>query len=163
MTTDGILISQIKEEFGDLSYDNLGQLDRTYLATHVFGDPEKLKKLNSLVHPRVGHDFDNWTISHSSREYLLKEAALLYEAGSNVNLDRIIVVFSPVDLRIKRVLARDRHRSREQVEDIMKRQLPDEEKRHRADHVIYNDEQHLIIPQVLKLHQEFKRMSRENS
>jgi dephospho-CoA kinase len=154
MTTDGILISQIRKEFGDLSYDSLGRLNRTYLATNVFDNPEKLEKLNSLVHPRVGADFKKWSEQHSDEPYLLKEAALLYEAGSHESLDRIIVVFSPEELRVRRVLARDKHRSAEQIRDIMARQWSDEKKLQLADHIIYNDECRLIIPQVLALHEE---------
>jgi dephospho-CoA kinase len=154
MTTDGILMSQITKEFGDLSYDNLGQINRTYLAANVFNNPEKLEKLNSLVHPRVGEDFEHWTTQHRNAPYLLKEAALLFESGSYTLLDMVIVVHSPVELRMHRILVRDKHRSAEQVQDIMSRQWPDEKKLLMADHVIHNDENHLIISQVLELHGE---------
>jgi dephospho-CoA kinase len=154
MTTDGILISQISKEFGDLSYDKLGQLNRTYLAANVFGNSDKLEKLNNLVHPRVGADFKQWSEQHGSEPYLIKEAALLYESGSHQSLDMVIVVHSPEELRLKRILSRDKHRSAEQIKDIMARQWPEEKKLQLADHVIYNDEHQLIIPQVLALHKE---------
>ncbi len=157
MTTDGILMSGIRKEFGDLSYDNQGQLNRTYLAANVFGNPEKLEKLNALVHPRVGFDFNRWVAQHQNQKYILKEAALLFEAGSYESLDRIIVVFSPVELRMKRILQRDQHRTAEQVADIMARQWTDDDKLAKADHIIYNDEKRLIIPQVLALHTELTK------
>ena len=159
MTTDGILISQIKKEFGDLSYDNLGNLNRQYLGEVVFSNEEKLSQLNALVHPRVAHDFEQWAMRHENAVYVLKEAALLFEAGSYRELDRVIVVSSPLELRISRVLARDPHRSRQQLEDIIKRQWPETEKLKLADHVLQNDESHLLMPQVLKLHDEFQRLA----
>lgn len=154
MTTDGILISQISKEFGDLSYDKFGQLNRTHLAADVFGNPEKLEKLNTLVHPRVAVDFQQWAEQHRHAPYLLKEAALLFETGSYKSLDMVIVVSSPEELRVKRVLARDKHRSADQVKDIMSRQWSEEKKVALADRVIYNDEHQLIIPQVIGLHKE---------
>jgi dephospho-CoA kinase len=57
MTTDVILISNIKKEFGELSFSTDGSLNRDYLSRTVFNDREKLSKLNSLVHPRVGADY----------------------------------------------------------------------------------------------------------
>src|SRR5687767_11177847 len=77
MTTDGILISQIKKEFGDLSYHDDGSLNRVYLANHVFRDEKKLSLLNSLVHPRVAVDYSTWVKAHHTYAYVLKEAALL--------------------------------------------------------------------------------------
>ena len=112
MTTDGILISQIMKEFGDLSYDEKGELNRTYIAAKVFSDEGQLGKLNSLVHPRVAVDYQNWLTEHKDACYVVKEAALLFEAGSNKLMDKVIVVTAPEELRIQRVLARDRHRSR---------------------------------------------------
>lgn len=153
MTTDGILISQIKKEFGDLSYDDHG-LNRRYLAKTVFGDKVKLTKLNQLVHPRVGADYTRW-LSRQDSPYILKEAALLYESGSYQQLDRVIMVWADENVRIKRVLARDPHRTNQQVKDIIKQQWSDNEKRERADRVIYNDESLLLIPQILSLHNEF--------
>lgn len=155
MTTDGILISQIRKEFGDLSFDKEGNLNRAFLSATVFSDPVKLERLNSLVHPRVGVDYEAWVNGFTHQPYVIKEAALLFEAGSYQSLDKIVAVYAPVGLRIERVLNRDAHRSRQQVEDIIQRQWPDEEKMKRADFVIYNDESRLIIPQVLELHQRF--------
>ena len=106
MNTDSILIEQIKKEFGDAAYTN-GQLDRKYLAQQVFGFPERLKKLNSFVHPRVAEDYSTWVQSHADKHYVLKEAALLFEAGSAAQLDTIIVVTAPEEVRIKRVMQRD--------------------------------------------------------
>lgn len=155
MTTDGILISGIKKEFGDLSYYPDGALNRKYLADHVFNNENKLALLNNLVHPRVGADYEQWVRQHSKHRYVIKEAALLFEAGSAKALDQIIVVSAPESMRIKRVLSRDAHRTVEQIREIVGKQMPEDEKLKRADHIIVNDETQMIIPQVLKLHQQF--------
>lgn len=157
MTTDGILISQIKKEFGSLSFRSDGNLDREYLARTVFQDKAKLAELNKLIHPRVALDYERW-VSEQRNEYVLKEAALLFEAKSNQALDKIILVHAPAEIRIKRVVQRDPHRTRQQVEDIMRNQMQDEEKLKLADFNIVNDESRLVIPQVLELHEVFKSM-----
>ena len=152
MTTDGILISNIKKEFGDLSYNTDGSLNRNYLSLRVFNDAEQLKKLNQLVHPRVAIDYKRWVDNKVGAQYILKEAALLFEAGSNQQLDKVIVVTAPEMLRIQRVLKRDRHRTEAQVKSIVENQMPEEEKMRRADFIVSNDETVLLIPQVVELH-----------
>ena len=155
MTTDGILISAIKKEFGDLAYNADGSLNRVYLANHVFHDPVKLEKLNCLVHPRVGVDYLKWVDANSKHAYVIKEAALMFESGSHQQLDKIIVVFAPKSLRINRVLKRDAHRTVEQIKAIVEKQMPEDEKLKRADYVIVNDETEMVVPQVVKLHEAF--------
>lgn len=155
MTTDGILISNIQKEFGLLSYNTDGSVNRSYLGETVFSDPERLKKLNSLVHPRVKEDYLRWVRGNVHHPYVLKEAALLFETGSNKELDKIIVVHAPEDLRIKRVLSRDAQRTEELVKEIIRNQMAEVEKLNCADFILYNDESRLLTPQVLELHQMF--------
>ena len=159
MTTDGILVEQIKKEFGDLSYHRDGTLNREWLASHVFSLTDKLEKLNGLVHPRVAADYDRWLAERLSQPYVLKEAALLYESGSYRLLDKVVVVSAPERIRQERVLKRDSHRSVEQFKGIVEKQLPEEEKLKRADYIIVNDGTKLIIPQVLFLHEAFTKES----
>jgi dephospho-CoA kinase len=155
MTTDGILVSQIKKEFGDLSYHPDGTLNRNWLAQHVFSDQEQLDKLNALVHPRVAVNFDEWLAQQADASYILKEAALLFEAGSFRLLDKIVVVSAPLSVRRQRVLKRDANRTVEQFNGIVEKQLPEEEKVKRADYIIVNDDVTPVIPQVMKLHDKF--------
>ena len=88
-------------------------------------------------------------------QYVIREAALIFEAGINKDLDKVIVVTAPEPVRLKRVLARDSHRTQEDIERIFRSQMPEDEKRNRADFVILNDESQMILPQVLDLHQLF--------
>ncbi len=155
MTTDGILISNIKKEFGALSYDTDGSLNRNYLSSKVFNNTEKLQQLNNLVHPRVRENYSRWVQAHEDYPYLIKEAALIFEADSDQELDRVVVINAPEKLRIRRVLKRDPQRSEEQIKVIIEHQMPEKEKMKRADFVIRNDEEVLLIPQVLKLHAQF--------
>lgn len=159
MTTDGILISQIKKEFGDLSYQG-PILNRVFLAQTVFSDEQKLFRLNQLVHPRVHFDYQQWVDKHDGELYVIKEAALMFESKSNKMLDKVIVVYAPEALRIKRVTQRDQHRSEKQIKDIIQRQWPEEEKMKQADFVIYNDEHQLVTPRILELHQLFSNEKR---
>ena len=154
MTTDGILISQIKKEFGTLSYNTDGTLNRKHIGEAAFGDPDKLKTLDAMVHPRVAANYAQW-VGEQSHPYVIKEAALLFEAGSYKSLDKIIVVSAPEPLRVKRVVARDPGRSEQMVRDIIKNQMPESEKTNMADFVVMNDESRLVIPQVLELHKQF--------
>lgn len=158
MTTDGILVNEIKKEFGTLSYNPDGSLNRAFLARTVFNDEKRLATLNKLVHPRVGLDYKAWADQKKHQPYILKEAALLFESGTSQSLDAIIVVHANTELRINRVLKRDLHRTREQVLAIIAHQMPEEEKLKRADYVIRNDETTLLIPQVLKLHHVFSSL-----
>jgi dephospho-CoA kinase len=125
MTTDGILIDQIKKEFGNLSYDGKN-LNRTFLAGEVFSKPDRLKKLNELVHPRVALDFEQWVAQQANAKYVIKEAALMIESGSSKGLDKLIVVTAPKEIRITRVMKRD-NRSREEVINIMNNQLSEDD------------------------------------
>ncbi|HEV8514695.1 MAG TPA: dephospho-CoA kinase [Cyclobacteriaceae bacterium] len=155
MTTDSVLIDQIKEEFGESSYHSDGSLNREHLSKKVFNDPDKLEKLNQLVHPRVGIDSENWIERNKAHTYVVKEAALLYESGAHKSLDKIIVVTAPERLRVQRVLIRDKSRSEEEVVRIIRNQMDEEEKIKKADFIIRNDETELVVPQVLKLHERF--------
>lgn len=159
MTTDGILVSQIKKEFGILSYNEDGSLNRKYLGEVAFDQREKLERLNHLVHPRVAADYAGWVEGHQNYPYVIKEAALLFEAGSYKALDKIIVVSAPEKIRMKRVLQRDTHRTEKDVKNIFGNQLPEEERLQRADFIIMNDESRLVIPQVLELHERFTALN----
>ncbi|MCW5910265.1 MAG: dephospho-CoA kinase [Cyclobacteriaceae bacterium] len=155
MTTDGILVDAIKKEFGVLSYDERGALNRKYLADAVFNQTEKLKRLNELVHPRVALDYEQWVSRHTNVKYVLKEAALLFESGSYKVLDSVVVVTAPETIRVQRVLKRDPHRSLQQIQEIIRNQMQESEKIERADYVVVNDENVLLVPQVLSLHKQF--------
>lgn len=159
MTTDGILIEQIKKEFGDLSYHSDGTLNRKYLSEVAFHDPQRLAVLNNLIHPRVQEHYGRWVHRKVDHAYVIKEAALLLEAESAKTLNFIITVYAPDSVRMHRVLSRDPHRDEAQVKAIMHKQLPEEEKMKRADAVIVNDDRTLVIPQVLLLHQQFTTRS----
>lgn len=156
MATDEMLINQIKKEFGPAAYRGDGSIDRAYLSGATFGKPERLKVLNSFVHPRVAQDYTKWVGLHKDNPYLVREAALLYEVGADKHIDKMIVVTSPVETRIKRVLARDPQRSEEEIKAIMNSQWPEEEKLKKADYIVYNDDEHMVIPQVLRLHSLFQ-------
>lgn len=153
MGNDEELKTQIKNQFGTESYQSDGKLDRSFLAKEVFSNPEKVKIINSLVHPAVGRDFSTWS-STQTAPYVLKEAALIFETGSHDTLDFVITVSSPLKVRIARTLMRDPFRSEEQVNQIINQQLPDEQKNELADFVIKNTDNKLLIPQVLKIHQQ---------
>ena len=155
LNTDSVLREQIAAAFGSETYKN-GLLDRKYLATLVFNNPNQLAKLNALVHPATIEAANIWA-KHWEEQgcpYILKEAALLFEAGTNVGLDFIIGVTAPVEMRIARVMERD-HVTREEVLKRMQHQLDDTEKMKRCNFVIDNNEVSLVIPQVLALHARF--------
>lgn len=158
MANNTYLINSIKAAFGPESYID-GVLNRKFIAKEVFSDNEKLKILNNIVHPRIQYDFDKFVVEHSQVPYILKEDAILFETGGYKKLDKTIVVTADQDLRIRRVLARDSHRTIEDVLKIMNSQMSEEEKIEKADYIITNNEQdsHFIDleSQVLKLHQLF--------
>lgn len=132
-----------------------GNINREFIAQKVFSAPEQLQKLNHLVHPSVQVDYTLWVEGHRNEPYVIREAALIFEAGSSSVLNSIIVVSAPEALRIKRVLLRDTQRSERDVLNIIHNQMSEEEKLKRADAVIVNDESRLVIPQVLELHKQF--------
>ena len=156
MVTDKVLIAGIKQTFGAESYLDDKTLNRKHIADIVFSDEEQLAKLNALVHPAVFRAFDSWAEQEvkDGVPYVLKEAAVLFESSSYKFCDKTIMVTAPLDMRIKRVMHRD-NITRQEVLNREARQFTEEKKIQLADYIIKNDESELVIPQVLKLHQEF--------
>jgi dephospho-CoA kinase len=158
--TDRNLVQKMKAHFGDDIY-NGDELNRSRLASIVFNDPSQLQVLNRFVHPPTIKDADDWLQSQTA-PYIMKEAALLFESGSVASLDYVIGVYAPQNLRLKRVMDRDTV-SREDVLQRMNRQIDEELKMKLCDFVITNNEQEMVIPQVMALHQQFLQMAAEVS
>lgn len=152
MSNDADLMSAIRKAFGEEAYTPEGQLNRAYLAKVAFNDAEKLAQLNAIVHPAVFRDGLQWHEAQAGAPYTLREAALLFESGSYRAIDKMIVVTAPLELRIQRVMERDGV-PKEAVLARIEKQWTEEEKVKRADFVIDNSGDHLLIPQVLKVHQ----------
>ncbi len=149
MNTDAGLRQQIIQHFGEASYAE-GQLQRKYLADIVFNEPEKLALLNSLIHPVTIRHSEQW-FRRQSAPYAVREAALLFESGASENLEFIIGVYAPKQLRMQRVIKRD-GLTTEEIQKRMNRQINEEMKMKLYDAVIRNDEQQLMIPQVMEIH-----------
>ncbi|MGI9544663.1 MAG: dephospho-CoA kinase [Cyclobacteriaceae bacterium] len=155
MTHHSGLVEEVKSKFGKEAYFPDGALDRSYLAQRTFTDQAQVDALNQLVHPKVADDFTAWVDDQEDTPYVIKEAALLFESGSYKSLDQIVVVSAPKELRIQRVVERDPLRGEDQIRAILKRQISEVELHAKADHIIYNDETKLVLPQVLELHKKF--------
>lgn len=156
MAEDPELKKNIINSFGKESYAG-GELNRKYLSDQVFNDHKKIELLNSLVHPATIKDAEQW-MKKQNAPYIIKEAALIFESGSNKLFDFVIGVKSPLLLRIQRSIQRD-NVTAEQVEARMKMQMDEEEKLSLCDFIIINDEKQMLIPQVLLLHEKFLAMS----
>lgn len=152
MENDLQLRDQLIAQFGPTSFHD-GKLNRAYLASIVFKDPYQLAVLNAMVHPLSLKAAEDW-MKLQKAPYVIKEAALIFEAGAAAGLDLIIGVTAPTALRIQRVMHRDGI-SREAVLERMDKQIDESIKMRLCDFVIQNDNQHLLITQVLDLHKRF--------
>jgi dephospho-CoA kinase len=152
MNTDEFLVTEITKIFGEQAYLSIGELNRPHIASIAFSDKNVLQKLNALVHPVVHRDSEKWFLEQQNVPYVLKEAALHFETGGYKMLDKMITVFAPKEVRIERVMKRDK-RTVEEVEARINNQMPDSEKVKLADFVIYNDGSQSLIQQIYTIHQ----------
>jgi dephospho-CoA kinase len=140
---------KIIDMFGKEIYDDHG-LNRSALGKLVFGKPELLVKLNSIVHPLVMDDFENWIDNRLPKKMLFIESAILFESGFNKLVDKVIVITAREDIRIDRVVKRDGI-TVEHVKTRMSHQMPEEEKLKRADYVIYSDDDKPLFEKTKKI------------
>ena len=143
------VVQQIKNVFGEGIFEN-GILNRAKLAEIVFNDKEKLEQLNAIVHPAVKNDFEVWLLRHKNYEYVVYEAAILFESGRYKECDVIITVTAPEEIRINRVLKRD-NTTRAQVLSRMKMQWKDENRISRSNFVINNVNLKIAKEEVVKI------------
>ena len=144
---------KVQALLGKKAYPETGNPDRKYIASKVFNDKDLLAKLNAIIHPAVNEDFISWIEGYHDRPYILKEAAIMIEAGTYKNLHGIIVITAPEELRVSRVMARDGV-SREEVMARVEKQLSESERLKYADYIIYNDGSESLIRQIAKIHGE---------
>ncbi len=150
------LRKKLRLAFGWEVYRKDESLDRPYLAKIVFNNPPQLRILNQIVHPAVFEDYAGWVKEQASagHRYSVKEAALLVEAETYKQLDKLIVVTCPIDTRLERIVKRDNIR-REEVLKRIENQLSDKDRLKHADYVVKNSTNFSLIKQVLSLHKIF--------
>jgi dephospho-CoA kinase len=154
------LRSAVIAAFGETVYSGTA-LNKPLLAQMVFEDAEKLRLLNSIVHPFVFELYEQWCQEHANAAYTLKEAAIMFESGSYKQVHKVIGVSAPLELRIQRVANRDGVEPKMVLARI-KNQLEDEELKSRCDYIIINDGEHSLIEQVTALHLKFLSISSQS-
>lgn len=138
----GKLIALLGKEL----YTEEGLLNKKLLASYIFSNPEYLKEVNAIIHPEVKRHFTEWAERQLS-EFCAIESAILFESGFNQTVDKSLMVYAPLELRIGRAMQRD-NVSREEIISRINNQLPDETKKERSDYVIHNDDIQALLPQV---------------
>lgn len=156
MTNDASLVMSIKELLGNDAYEN-EQLNRSFIASKVFSNPSLLQALNKLVHPAVFEHSKQW-LEAQTAQYVIKEAALFFESNSFKEMDFIIGVFAPENLRIQRATQRD-GLSEAAILERMNNQMDEKEKMKRCDQVIVNENETSVLSQVLSVHKELIKIA----
>jgi dephospho-CoA kinase len=151
MNSDDNVIKKINKITGRNLYTE-GYLNRAELATLIFNDPHLLAEVNALVHPVVFETFERWAAEQTS-PYSIMEAAILFESGASKLVDRVVTVVAPVKERVIRVI-RGKKLSREQIMERIRNQMNDESKIKLSDYVIHNSENDMIIPAILRIHED---------
>ena len=149
VSEDSNIKKRIISLFGNNVYKN-GVLDRKFLSDKIFNDKSSLQNINSIIHPAVKKDFNNWVINNSNEKILFKESALLFESGAYKELDKIILIVSDKNLRISRVLNRDKLRKKKEIESIIDKQINEVDAIKYADLVINNNHKKMLLPSVIR-------------
>lgn len=136
ITNSKKITSKIRELFGAEVIEN-NIVNRAALAAIVFSDKEKLAQLNSLIHPEVKKHFKKWLKNKQDYPFVIKESAILFESGSYVDCDSIILVTAPIEIRIERTMKRD-NSTRESVLQRINNQMNEKEKMLKSDYLIQN-------------------------
>lgn len=150
MMSNTELINKLIQEFGKDIYIN-GELNKKLLSSIIFNDEEKLKKVNSIVHPFVFADFAKWISNFKNQPYVIHEAAILFESGYNKQMDKTIAVIADKLIRINRIVERDKTTKAEVLARI-NNQVDDGDRIKLSDYIIYNNGNELLLPQVLQIH-----------
>lgn len=145
--TSDIIRERLINIFGCELFAN-GVLNKPLLASHIFNDRKKLDIVNNIIHPVVKNDFCEWVRFNEKHNVVAQEAAILFESGFNTLMDKVVMVYTPLEMRIERVMERDKV-SREKVLERIQNQMPDEKKVELSDFVIVNDGTMSVIEQVL--------------
>lgn len=148
---DPVIFPKLKILFGTGIFENSNIPNRKKIAEIVFSTPNKLKKLNDIIHPEVTKRFIKWTEINKENPYVIMESAIIFENHLEYLFDKIIMVSADEETRIKRVMQRD-HCKKEDVISRMKNQFQEDEKINRSDFIIKNNNFEPIIPQILSLH-----------
>lgn len=156
LNTDSAIRQEINSITGDDLYST-GELDRKELARIIFNKPELLRRVNASVHPAILRIFDEWA-GKSETPYVIMEAAILFEAKADVLVDRVAAISAPVEERIARVMGRN-DLSREEVLERINNQLEDDEREEQSYYVINNADNEMIIPEILKIHDDMLRLA----
>ncbi len=151
--TSTIIRKEFQKLFGENIYLPNGDLNKTKLAEIIFNSDTDRQKVNSIVHPVVIEEFIKWTTNYSHQPYVLEEAALIFESNAHKNLDCVITVKSPINLRLERIKKRDGI-GEEEIFARIRAQLSEDELISRSDFIINNDPENYIINDILIIHNE---------
>ena len=149
-----VIKSKLIQLFGEELFAN-DTLNKTLLASLIFKNKENLNLVNSIIHPEVLSDFNNWVGRHNDKALVALESAILFESGFDKNLDLILAVTAPLEERVERVQKRNQS-TREEILGRISNQLPENEKCEKSDFVIYNDNDKAIIPQIENVLEKFR-------
>jgi dephospho-CoA kinase len=155
MNFDAELRSQIQKLFGEKAYEN-EKLNSAFIASVVFNNAEKLNALNAFVHPKVREDFQHF-IRTQKADFVIYEAAILFESGSNQFCDYIITVIADFDHKIERIMKRDGV-SEAQIMERMQQQSNDDFKIKKSDFVIRNNHLDHTKQQILTIFEMLKKL-----
>ena len=157
MTDDEFIVSELKRMFGDECYEDDGTLNRQYIASRIFTDKENIKRVNSLVHPVVKRDFEEWAVRQES-SVVAVETAILYESGMIEAVDKVLVVWADRETAINRTMQRS-GMNRIQVENRMNNQMSVDDLLLMSDYSLYNDGDEPLLPRVMSVVEELKNIS----
>lgn len=152
--TSGTIKDKLIAKFGASLYKN-GKLDKPVLSSLIFGNRANLDEVNNIIHPEVAKDFQRWVKLHSDENVVAIETAILFESGFDKLVDKTMLIYAPLELRIRRTIKRD-NTTRQKVLDRINNQQSDEEKIELSDFVIVCDEVKSVIGQILKIMKDLK-------
>jgi len=153
---DKEVVAKIIAEFGEVYND--GMIDSAKIASIIFNDKSALEKINNIIHPKVKERFDKWVIENRAFSFVIKESAIIFENQLQKNLDKVILVVAPEKIRVERVVERDGVIEGKVLERV-KVQLSDSEKEKLSDYVIINNNESMVIPQVISIYDQIKKVS----
>lgn len=154
-----VIRKELIKLYGKDIYNDDGLLNKIKLASIIFNDKKQLQKVNAIIHPEVKNNLREWILNNKENDIVAYESAIMFESGFHKLTNKILTVYTPLEIRINRIIKRD-NSSREKALERIKSQMDDEERIKLSDFVIVNDDTKSLIDQVLetltRLNQELK-------